>query len=136
MYSEDLLGYTLQPLHHTEHDAHGDEADGSEDCPALPDRPSLVHERANPEQHIAYGRSTQPEALAETQQVLGSHLGYKGETQRRDEELGYGEEEIDHNQHKPAGLGLNLLLNRQLLESIGRRIAVHDREDNQEDKGQ
>ena len=50
------------------------DADGQEDCPALPDGPLVIHERANPQQAVADSRSAKPQTLAESLQVLGSYL--------------------------------------------------------------
>ena len=72
-----LACYTLKPLDHSQHDSHGDNADNCKYCPALPERDLVVHQRANPNQQVTDGSCTEPQALAQTLQVLGSHLRYK-----------------------------------------------------------
>jgi len=59
LYANSLLfGHPLKPLHHTEHDRHGDEADGEEHAPALPDVPSVEHDGTDEDEEVADGRGT------------------------------------------------------------------------------
>lgn len=83
-----FAGDLFKPLDHAEHDNHGEEADGHEDDPALPDRNLVVEGGADPEESVAHGGSTEPEALAEAEEVLGGNLGDEAQAQRADEELG------------------------------------------------
>ena len=89
-----LRCYALKPFDHAEHDAHGEQADGEEDAPCVGDGPLVVHERANPQQQVAHGGGAEPQAQAPARQVLGSDLRDEAQAQRRDEELGHGEEEV------------------------------------------
>ena len=59
VYATALLasfGDLLEPLQHAQHDEHGDEANGQEDAPALPDRHFVIHQRANPKEEVAHSR--------------------------------------------------------------------------------
>ncbi len=53
-----LLGYSFEPLHHGEHDSHGDKANNQENSPAVTDGDRIVHKRAYPQQEVADSRST------------------------------------------------------------------------------
>ena len=74
-----LFSHSLQPLHHAEHDRHGDEADGEEHAPALPDVPSVEHDGTNEDEEVADGRGTEPQTLAEAHHVARSHLRDEGQ---------------------------------------------------------
>lgn len=69
-----LLCHAFKPFHHAEHDAHRDEADDEEYCPANPDWPCIIHKRANEDKEIADGCSTEPKTLAQTNHVTWSNL--------------------------------------------------------------
>ena len=71
---ESVVGDTLKPADHTEHDAHRDEADAEEYGPCHPDGAGIIDERADPEQQIADGCGTEPEALAEALQMFRGYF--------------------------------------------------------------
>ena len=72
-----LCSNLLKPLHHTEHDAHRDEAYYCEYCPALPDWPCVIHERTEEKEEVSDCGRTKPETLTETEHALRSHLRYE-----------------------------------------------------------
>lgn len=69
-----LFCNAFKPFDHAEHDTHGNEADHEEYGPAHPYGPLIVHQRANPQEEVAYGCGTEPQALTETLQVFGGYL--------------------------------------------------------------
>ena len=89
-----LLCHSFKPFHHCEHNAHRDDADSEEHGPCYPDGSLVVDQRADPEHEVADGGGSEPQTLTETLHVLGCYFGYEGESERRDEQLGYSHEEI------------------------------------------
>ena len=101
-----LGGDLLKPFEHAKHHTHGGEGYEHEDEPAHPQLGHLVEEeRTNHDEEVAYGRGAEPETLADALNVLGGNLADEAQTQRADEELGNGEEEIGYNKHPGAALG-------------------------------
>lgn len=94
-----LFGNPLEPFHHTEHNAHRDDADREEYSPSHPNRISIVDERTNPEQQIAYGRCTEPQTLAKALEMLGSNFRNERQTERRNEQLCHSQEEVEYEEH-------------------------------------
>ena len=80
-----LLGDLLKPFQHAEHDEHGDEADGQEDGPALPNGHLVIHQRTDPEEEVANGGGAEPETLTEALQMFRGDFRDEREAQRRDE---------------------------------------------------
>ena len=74
-----LFRHSLQPLHHAEHNGHGDQADEQEHAPALPDVPSVEHDGTNEDEEVADGRGSEPQALAKAHHVARSHLRDEGQ---------------------------------------------------------
>lgn len=119
-----IFGYSLKPFNHAEHCAHRNQADSGKDHPSLPDRAGVIDEGTDPEEQVAYGSRSEPETLAETLEMARGNLGYERESERRDKEFGYGEEEIKENQHPGAGLHPLAGGNGHIAECLARRIFV------------
>ena len=114
-----LLGNAFKPVDHTEHHSHRHEADAQEDRPSHPNGAGVVDQRADPEQKVADGGSTEPKALTEALKVLWSHLGNEAQAKRRDEEFCDGKEEIKHEEHPRAGLPCFGFSRGKCLEGFG-----------------
>ena len=69
-----LFGDSFEPVDHSEHDAHGDEADAEEYCPCHPDGTCVIDQRADPKEQVAASGGSEPETLAKTLHVLGLYL--------------------------------------------------------------
>ena len=93
------VGYALKPLNHTKHNTHRYEAYCKEYGPANPDRCCVVDKWTNPEQEVTDSRSTEPQALAETEHMLRRNLRHERKTEWRDEELCNGKEEVEYEEH-------------------------------------
>lgn len=127
-----FTSYTLKPFNHAKHDYHGKQANGCEHNPSNPDGELVVQQRTNPKEAVTHCGGTEPETLAETEKVLGSNLGDEAETQRTDEKLSNGHEEVVKNQHPCASLEASSSLDVEGLELGCRRIALHVAEDGHE----
>ena len=77
-----LFGYAFEPLDHAEHDCHRNKANHEEYGPAFPKVPSIVHERANPQEEVADGSGAEPQTLTKTLQVLRCHFRHERESER------------------------------------------------------
>ena len=131
-----LHGDLLQPLDHAEHDSHGDEAYHHEYEPAHPlTAEAVVHQRADPDEEVADCCSAEPQTLADTLQVLGSHLRYEGQSEGRDEQLSHSEEEVCDDQHPGSGLDGILSGYVPASELLAGGIAHNEGEDGEEEVG-
>ena len=79
-----FVGDTFEPFHHAEHHSHRYEADGKEESPGHPDGILVIDQRANPEDAVANGGSTEPKTLAETLKMFRSDFRHEGESDHPD----------------------------------------------------
>ena len=97
-----FAGDLFKPFDHAQHDNHRQEADGHEDQPALPDGNLVVQGGADPEEAVTHSSGSEPQTLAEAEEVLGSNLGDEAQTQRADEQLGNSHAKVVDDEH-PRG---------------------------------
>ena len=99
-----LFSYTFQPFKHKQHGEHRDKTYYYEYAPALPDRNLVVHQRTYPQEQVTDSCSTQPQTLAQALDVFRSNFRNERKTQRRDEQFGYCQEEVDNDQYPRTSL--------------------------------
>ncbi len=93
IYTPASIGNLFEPLEHREHRPHRNGARDNEDHPCGPYRNALVEDHADEKQQVPEGRGSKPASLHKALHVGWSHFRYEREAQRRDEQLGYGEEQ-------------------------------------------
>ena len=64
----------LKPLYHAQHHTHSDKADYEEYGPALPDRPSIIHNWSYEDEEVSNRGGTEPETLAKALHMFRSDL--------------------------------------------------------------
>lgn len=104
MRNQWLFGYLFQPLQHSEHHTHGEQAEGCENSPAHPLLREVVqHRYTEGDEQVSDGGCGQPQALADTLQVFRRNFGNEGEPKRGDEQFGYRQEEVGEQEHCRTG---------------------------------
>ena len=93
-----MFGYLFcdpfQPLDHSQHGKHGDEAGNHENHPGSRHGEGGIKDGADEEQAVPYGSGTQPGSLHDTLVFWRGHLRDERDTQRADEKLSYGKDKI------------------------------------------
>ena len=72
-----LFSHAFEPFNHTKHNTHRDETYSKEYSPTLPDWPSVIHQRTNPQHKVTESSCTQPQPLAKTYHMTWSHFRYE-----------------------------------------------------------
>ena len=100
-----LGGDLLKPFDHTEHYGHSHNAYHEEHQPAHPEFGHVfVQHRAEEDEEVSDGSGAKPQTLADSLNMLRGNLRHKAQTERADEELGHGEEEVGYDKNPGADL--------------------------------